>query len=171
MWHWLTGTEAADPTVHRQSAQFLREALLALNRDDLAWAIAPDADDDDILVATWKYDDPHWSNLLVEAEMSSSLEIKLFLDDKRSTVRSVDQETNGLYVGSDGVKRIGIGAFRGQEAEVGAHFEFGRKPDGKFGVLSRSTFHTNDIKEPMRKTVRECGWGWKGVAFGRLKRR
>jgi len=170
LWHWLTGTEPADPSIPRQSKQSLREALLALNRDDLAWAILVDEDDDEILVATWKYKDAHWRKLLVEAEMSSSLQIKLFLDEVRNTVRSVDEQVNlGFFNGPYGVE-IGVRGFRGQKAHVGAHFEFGRKPDGKFGMLSRSVFHTNDIKSAVRKTVRACGWGWKGVSFGRLKR-
>jgi hypothetical protein len=169
-WHWLTGTEAADPRVSRQSAQSLRKALLGLNRDDLAWALVPDADDDEILVAGWKYKDPHWRKLLFEAEVSSSIRIKVFLDEARGTVRSVDEQVDvGLFNTPDGAE-IGVHGFRGQKAEVGAHFEFGRKADGKFGVLSRTVFRTNDIKHAMQDTARKCGWGWKGVSFGRLKR-
>ena len=171
IFHWLTGTEAADPTIPRQSAQALRAALLGLNRDDLAWAIAPDPGDDEILVAGWKYQDPHWRALLFEAELPSSIHIKVFLDEAHSTVRSVDEQVEvGLFNTTDGGVEIGVRGFRGQAAEVGAHYDFGRKPDGKFGVLSHTVFHTNDIKHAMQKTARECGWGWKGVAFGRLKR-
>lgn len=112
IFHWLTGTEAPDPTIPRQSAQSLRTALLGLNRDDLAWAIAPDPGDDEILVAGWKYQDPHWRALLFEAELSSSIHIKVFLDEARSTVRSVDEQVEvGLINTADGGVEIGVEGF------------------------------------------------------------
>jgi hypothetical protein len=171
LWHWWTGTQAADPRVARVSAITFRKALLELNRDGLAWAVASDPDDPEVLVATWKYDDARWRELLVAAEMSTSITIKMFLDDHRSTVRSVDQEIRiGVSVDNAGLT-IGIGGFRGQRVEVGKNWTFGRKPDGRFGATSHTRFSTNDIKRALQGVARDGGWAWKGVPFARLKRR
>jgi hypothetical protein len=171
LWHWLTGTQDADPTILRRSAENLRRTLLCLNSDELPWAIRPDPRDDEILVATWKYADPRWQKSLLAAGMSTSIRICLFLDDERSTVRSIDEQVDvGLAIGGSSVS-IEIGAFRGQKVEVGRSLTFRRDSDGHFRIAFSARFDTNDIKRTLQGVARSNGWAWKGVAFGRLKDR
>ena len=169
LWHWFTGTEPAAPNTPRKSAAQLRQALLGLNSDDIAWSIAPDPHDDDVLVARWKYFDPRWHHELNAALLEQSFHTLVFLDDKHTTVRSVDlQISAGVFQGAQEAA-LEIHAFRGQAHEVGKHIEFGRKPDGKFGILSSTSFHSMEFKNAMKDVALACGWGWRGVAFGRLK--
>lgn len=169
LWHWFSGTERADPNTPRKSAAQLRQSLLALNSDEVAWSVTPDPHDDEVLVACWKYFDPRWHDELEAALLEQSFHTLVFLDDRRSTVRSVDMKVSaGVFQGTQEAA-LEIHAFRGQAHEVGKHFEFGRKPDGKFGVLSSTSFRSMDFKNAMKAVALSCGWGWKGVAFGRLK--
>lgn len=169
LWHWFTGTEPANPGCLRKSAEQLRQALLGLNSDEHAWEIAPDPHDDGILAAGWKYTDPRWREELDAALLQYAVHTLVFLDNKRTTVRTVDvQVSAGVFRGAQEAA-LEIHGFRGQAREVGKHIEFGRKPDGKFGLLSCTSFHSIEFKNAMKNVALSSGWGWKGVAFGKLK--
>jgi len=38
----------------------------------------------------------------------------------------------------------------------------------KPGVVYNYRFSTSEIKKPIQEAVAACGWGYKGVAFGKL---
>ena len=73
--------------------------------------------------------------------------------------------------GAERVPRLSMGAeaFRGQKKEVG----FGRavafrEEDLRLGVVYDYKFDTSELKEPLQQVVLADGWGWRGVAFGKL---
>ena len=43
-----------------------------------------------------------------------------------------------------------------------------RRVGGSWGEAYSYKFNTGELKGPLRKAAAEAGWGWKGVAFGRL---
>jgi hypothetical protein len=164
---WFTGTKAANTNIAPAGPDQLKRAILALNRDELPWHVrAGDGKAD--LIATWKFEDAYWRRELEKARMSNTIQMLMRLDVGNRTVRSVDREISVYW--SAGLARlsVSIGAFRGQENEVGRSFVFGRKPDGKFGKLEEMQFSSSDFKTPIRQVVADNGWAWQGVVFAKL---
>ena len=169
----LTGSRAADPDVAPVPAAELKAALLALNSDDLPWRVAATKNREDQLFASWKYDEPRWHKLLVDTNIiptdNKSQRLRILMDFRadRHEVRSAD-ELFSSYAAVGG--RGGwLGAFfsfsygRGQTEQSGSHWTFGKKPDGRFGVVAREYLSSDQVKEALRQVVVSRGWAWHGT--------
>jgi hypothetical protein len=66
---------------------WLRQALLDLNRDDLAWRIQANPASAVDLTAKWKFDDSHWSDELRKSGMMPGLRVHLRLHEDVHLVR------------------------------------------------------------------------------------
>jgi hypothetical protein len=83
-------------------------------------------------------------------------------------VRGKDEEFTVAW--RAGVPSLSISAtkFQGQmtSVEFGAAYAF--TEELKPGEVYNYRFSTNEIKKPIQEVVAACGWGYKGVAFGKL---
>jgi len=58
--------------------------------------------------------------------------------------------------------------FRGQTWEKGFETVYAFREDGSFGKIYDYKFSTHEIKAPLIEAAHAAGWGWRGVAFGKL---
>ena len=69
-----------------------------------------------------------------------------------------------------GVPSVAVSAeaFRGQKVEMSFGTAFAFKENLEFGKVYEYRFKTAEIKAPLQETAAATGWGWRGVAFGKL---
>jgi hypothetical protein len=153
------------------TASELRQALLDLNRDDIAWRVEASPTSAVDLTALWKFDDPRWSSELIEAGgvgIMPGLRVRLRLHEVAHVVRSFDEDFE--CSARAGLTHLSLQASYGCGQLSGSSIQltYGRREDGTFGRLSRVRFSTEDIKESLRQVVVQHGWAWRGVLIGRL---
>ena len=90
-------------------------------------------------------------------------------DEAAGEVRAVDQEWAVEW--HAGVPSLALSAegFRGQKVEMsfGTTYAF-REEDLTYGKVYEYRFSTKELKTPLIEAASAAGWGWKGVAFGKL---
>lgn len=167
---FITGNADAPADVPRASREALIEALLALRDPAGRWHVRR-AEEDEApadLVGEWTMVDAEWRRVFGAAGERKLLRVLMRLDEERATVRSLDRETIATWSASATHLSYQWSGFRGQKIEVGRTWTFGKRDDGSFGKTDETHFSTNDLKEPLRHAVAAAGWGWHGVAFGKL---
>src|ERR1700722_4732355 len=171
----LTGSLGAVPGVVPSSALELREALLALNRDDLQWSIQTFEADGPALVAALKFEDPQWRGRIHDAGIRSGVRILLKLHPETHTVRSIDERFPVQW--QDGIAQIRTkpspeqGSWFGQRGQLRQgvnETSFGRRADGSFGKTGHFEFSSEAMKQTLRQTVTQHGWVWQGMVIGAL---
>ncbi len=169
LFDWLTGSKKAPAGVPRQPAAALREALLAVNRDTAPFLIRDGAAEGVDLVAEWKIVDARWYEIFAKAGLERVFKVLMRFDEAAGEVRAVDQEWTVAW--RAGVPGLALSAqgFRGQkvEASFGTAYAF-REEDLRYGKVYQYRFATKELKEPLIAAAQAAGWGWKGVAFGKL---
>lgn len=169
MFDFITGSKSAPKDVPRQPREVLRGQLLGLNRPGRPWGVRDGARDGVDLIAEWKIVDAQWYQIFAKAGLQSVFRILMKFDDEAGEIRAVDQEWTVAW--EAGVPRLSMAAeaFRGQKKEIsfGKAVAF-REEDLQLGVVYEYSFKTSEIKDPLQETALANGWGWKGVAFGKL---
>ena len=168
MFDWMTGSKAAPKGVARQPAAALREQLLALNRETAPFQVRDGAPEGVDLVAEWKLVDAKWYEIFAKAGVKRVFKVLMKFDEKKGEVRAVDQEYEiewragvpHLYLVADG--------FRGQKWEASFETVYAFREDLTFGKVYEYKFNTSEIKDPLVEATQAAGWGWRGVAFGKL---
>ena len=165
---FLTGTKAAPAGVARKPASELRAALLALNRDSSPWIVRDGAPEGADLVAEWKIVDARWYEIFAKASLTKVFKVLMKLDAEKGEVRAVDQDWTVEW--RAGVPNLSLSAeaFRGQKVEMSFGTAFAFKENLEFGKVYEYRFKTAEIKTPLQDTAAASGWGWRGVAFGKL---
>lgn len=166
---WLTGSKPAPAGAVRQPAAALRQALLALNRDTAPFVIRDGAPEGVDLVAEWRIADARWYEIFAKASLQKVFKVLMKLDEARGEVRAMDQEWTVEW--RAGVPNLALSAeaFKGQKMEMsfGTAFAF-KEQDLTYGKVYEYRFKTGEIKDPLIAAAQAAGWGWKGVAFGKL---
>jgi hypothetical protein len=120
------------------------------------------------LIAEWKIVDAQWYEIFGKAGLSKVFRIYLKLDPEAHEVRAMDREYSVSW--SAGVPSLltEISNFKGQtqSIEFGKGFAFTETLAP--GQVYNYRFNTGEIKKPIQDAVTECGWTYKGVAFGKL---
>jgi hypothetical protein len=165
---FLTGTKAAPAGVARKSAADLKAALLALNRDSSPWQVRDGAAEGCDLVAEWKIVDARWYEIFAKASLTKVFKVLMKLDEPKGEIRAVDQDWTVEW--RAGVPNLSLSAeaFRGQKVEMSFGTAFAFKENLEFGKVYEYRFKTAEIKTPLQDTAAASGWGWRGVAFGKL---
>ena len=155
----------------------LREALLAVNRDGAPWQVRDGAKEKVDLVAEWKIVDAAWYETFAKAGVKRVFKILMRFDEASGQVRSVDQEfevewragvpsLNDLSVIGGGAEFKG---FRGQAWEMSTETVWAfREEDLSWGKVYSYNFKSDEMKKPLEAAAKAAGWGWRGVAFGKL---
>ncbi len=158
----------ADKNVPVLSVREVRERLLTLNRETAPYQIIDGASQNVDLIAEWKIVDANWSELFAKANLTKVFRIYMKFDTNKHEGRGKDEEFTVEW--RAGVPSLSIAAskFQGQmtSVEFGAAYAF--TEELKPGVVYNYRFSTNEIKKPIQEAVAACGWGYKGVAFGKL---
>lgn len=165
---WLTGSRPAPDGVARESAAALRERLLGLNRDTAPFVIRDGKAEGVDLVAEWKIVDAKWYEIFAKAGIKRVFKVLMKLDEARGVVRSADQEWSVEWRAGLPELTLAASGFRGQKWEMSFESVYAFREDGSWGEVYTYKFDTGEIKGPLHKAAAEGGWGWKGVAFGKL---
>lgn len=167
LFDWFTGTKRPEDGVVPRSPQEVHQALLALNRPDVAFVVRDGGPEGVDLVSEWRIIDPAWHQYFAAVNMTKSFQVRMRFDAGKAEVRSVDQALEVDWV--HGVPQLSFPEVsRGQTKQVERTWTVGRDKDGGVELESRASFSSDDLKSPLQKTVTSLGWTWRGVAFGKL---
>ena len=146
----------------------VRQRLLELNRETAPYQIIDGASQNVDLIAEWKIVDAKWYELFAKANITKVFRIYMKFDADKQQVRGKDEEFTVDW--RAGVPSLSMSAskFQGQltSVEFGAAYAF--TEELKPGVVYKYRFNTAEIKKPIQEAVTDCGWDYKGVAFGKL---
>ena len=168
LFDWLTGSKSAPAGVPRQSTEALREALLSTNRDTAPFLVRDGAPEGVDLVAEWKIVDARWYEIFAKASLQKVFKVLMKFDAEKGEVRSVDQQWSVEWRAGVPTLSLSAEAFKGQKMEMSFGTAFAFKENLEFGQVYEYRFKTSEIKDPLVETAHKAGWGWKGVAFGKL---
>ncbi len=89
-------------------------------------------------------------------------------DEARHEVRAKDEEYTVEW--RAGVPSLSVAAskFSGQKTSIEFGTAYAFTEELKPGQVYNYRFNTNEIKKPIQEAVTDCGWTYKGVAFGKL---
>ncbi|MEU5437632.1 hypothetical protein AB0G73_30245 [Streptomyces sp. NPDC020719] len=139
----LTGTRFPESGVVPRSATEVRAALLALGGPDVPYrvreAFAQERAD---LAAEWRI-----------GELGLRLKVRMRLDRERHEVRALEERWDA--------KEHTYG--RGQMSGVHKEWTYERGADGRRHLVETLNVRTSDMRDALRDTVLEAGWGWRGV--------
>ena len=164
----FTGSKAPAPGTARIPASELRTALLGLNRDSSPWQVRDGGPEGCDLVAEWKIVDAHWYEIFAKASLSKVFKVLMKFDEAKGEIRSVDQEFTVEWRAGVPALSASVEAFRGQKVEVSFGAAYGFTETLAPGQIYKYRFATKELKEPLQDVATKSGWGWKGVAFGKL---
>lgn len=169
LFDFLTGGSKPPTDRNRASTPSLRDALTDLNRDTAPFRIRDGAPENVDLVAEWKIVDARWYEVFAKAGTKRVFKVLMKFDEDAGQVRSVDQEFAVEWRAGVPELTATAEAFRGQnwEASFEAVYAF-REEDLSWGKVYQYRFSTDEIKKPLVAAARQVGWGWRGVAFGKL---
>jgi hypothetical protein len=168
LFDFITGSKAAPAGVTRQPQATLREAMLALNRPSAPWQIRDGAPEGCELVAEWRIVDAKWYEIFAKASLTKVFKVLMRFDEAKGEVRAVDQEWTVEWRAGIPALSLSAEAFRGQKVEMSFGAAFAFKETLEYGKVYEYRFKTGEIKDPLQETAAANGWGWKGVAFGKL---
>ena len=150
------------------SADEVRQRLLALNRETAPYQIIDGTSQNVDLIAEWKIVDARWYEIFAKASLTTVFRIYMKFDAAKHEVRGKDEECTVSW--RAGVPSLSFSAskFQGQMASVQFGTAYAFTEELKPGQVYNYRFSTNEIKKPIQEAVAACGWGYKGVAFGKL---
>ena len=168
LFDWLTGTKAAPAGVERQPVSELRTRLLAVNRDTAPFIIRDGAPEGVDLVAEWRIVDASWYEIFAKAGLEKAFKVLMKFDEAAGEVRAVDQEWEVSW--RAGIPELSLAAsgFRGQKKEISFGTAYAFCEDLSYGEVYNYRFNTKELKTPLIEAAQQAGWGWRGVAFGKL---
>lgn len=168
LFNWLTGTKPPPEGVVRQPVAVLRERLLGVNRDTAPFIIRDGAPEGVDLVAEWKIVDARWYEIFAKASLKKAFKILMRFDEASGQVRAVDQEWQVEWRAGVPSLSLSAEAFRGQKMEMSFGTAYAFREDLSYGNVYEYRFVSSELKDPLIAAAHAAGWGWKGVAFGKL---
>ena len=120
------------------------------------------------MIAEWRIVDARWYEIFAKAGLEKAFKISLRLDEAAKEVRAMDSEYEVSW--SAGVPRMTLAAktFKGQSTSIEFGAAYGFTENLSIGEIYNYKFATSEIKKPVQKAATDCGWTYKGVAFGKL---
>ncbi|RZJ03534.1 MAG: hypothetical protein EON89_11140 [Brevundimonas sp.] len=168
LFDFLTGSKAPPAGVKRQSTAELRKALMAVNRATAPFVIRDGKKEKVDMVAEWRIVDAKWYEIFAKAGIKKVFKILMKFDEEKGEVRAVDELWEVEWRAGIPTLSAAASASRGQQFEKSFETVYAFREDGSFGEVYDYAFDTTEIKNPVRAAVLASGWGWRGVAFGKL---
>jgi hypothetical protein len=146
----------------------VRQRLLALNRETAPYQIRDGSAEGVDLIAEWKIVDARWYEIFAKANLTKVFRIYMKFDEAKHEVRAKDEEYTVEW--RAGVPSLSLSAskFSGQKTSIEFGTAYAFTEELKPGQVYNYRFNTNEIKKPIQEAVTDCGWTYKGVAFGKL---
>ncbi|MFI9721676.1 hypothetical protein ACIHFE_18795 [Streptomyces sp. NPDC052396] len=162
----LTGTRYPDDGVPPRPVQELRAALLALNGPDVPWVVhTATAKERADLVAEWRVMEPAWHGFFQRNQLDRTVKTHMRLDTRNHEVRTIDHQREVTWVGNPPRPAFGGEWSRGQVTAVSRRWVVKRGPDGSLHKEEVFRFDPAEMKIPLRQTVLDAGWTWRGMLF------
>jgi len=168
LFDWLTGSKPAPVGVKRQSVAKLRAALMAVNRKDAPFKVRSGEEEGVDLVAEWRIVDAKWYEIFAKAGIKRVFKVLMKFDESKGEVRAVDQSWEVEWRAGVPVLTATASAVRGQTWEKSFETVYAFREDLSWGEVYSYRFDTDEIKKPLVAAAQKAGWGWRGVAFGKL---
>ena len=168
LFDWMTGSKRAPAGVPRLAGPALRDSLLAVNRDTAPFTVRDGAPEGVDMVAEWRIVDAQWYEIFAKAGVQRVFKVLMKFDEAKGEVRAVDQAWEVEWSAGIPVLSARAEGIRGQTWEKSFETVYAFREDLSFGEVYSYRFDTSEIKDPLRAAVLEAGWGWRGVAFGKL---
>ena len=158
----------AIPIVGKDPSAEIRNRLLALNRPTAPWQIIDGRSEGVDLVAEWKIVDVQWKEIFSKAKLTKTFRIYIKFDPAKKEVRTLDKETTVQWQAGFPSFHAEASTFKGQQTSLsfGTGYAFTETLDS--GRVYKYGFNSNEMKKPIQDAVKEAGWNYKGVAFGKL---
>ncbi len=168
LFDWLTGSKVAPAGVPKQSPETLRAALLGVNRDTAPFVVRDGAPEGVDLVAEWRIVDASWYEIFAKAGLERAFKVLMKFDAAKGEVRAVDQEWQVEWRAGVPSLSLSAEAFRGQQTEIRFGTAYAFREDAYYGKVYDYRFSAKELKTPLIEAALAAGWGWRGVAFGKL---
>ena len=168
LFDFLTGTRAPPAGIARRSTADLRKALLAINRKTAPFVVRDGTKEGVDMVAEWRIVDAKWYEIFAKAGIKRVFKVLMKFDEARGEVRAVDESWEVEWRAGLPVLTATASAARGQQWEKSFETVYAFREDLSFGEVYSYRFDTGEIKDPLRAAALASGWGWRGVAFGKL---
>ena len=150
------------------SAQEVINKLLELNRPSAPYRIIEGTTHGVDLIAEWKIVDAEWYGIFEKAGLEKVFQIRMKLDDAKKQVRAKDYEYSIEWEAGIPALSLTVSGFQGQTTSVQFGTGYAFTEELKPGQVYKYRFSTNEIKNPIKKVIADCGWKYKGIAFGKL---
>lgn len=150
------------------SAGEVRTRLVNVSRPTAPYRIIDGTSEGVDVIAEWKIVDASWKEIFAKAGLSETFRIFLKLHPEKNEAHAVDREYTVSWSAGLPMMKLAASAFRGQtqKIEFGKAYGFTETLDS--GQSYNYRFDTSEIKKPLQEAVTNCGWIYKGVAFGKL---
>jgi hypothetical protein len=142
------------------SGSELRAQIQAINRFDAPVMIEERKGK---LVATWKYLDAHWWELLAKAGLTKVYELHIKFDDAQHLVTLIDVTKTVSWRAGPTEVRLRGGLFRGIILAYEIGKQWGIKENFELGKVYDYKFVPQEIKMPIMNSALRSGWD---VRFG-----
>lgn len=152
----------------RQSPGGLRKSLMAVNRKTSPFVIRDGKKEGVDMVAEWRVVDAKWYEVFAKAGIKKVFKVLMRFDEAKGEVRAVDEQWEIEWRAGVPTLTASGSATRGQKWEKSFEMVYAFREDGSYGEIYNYRFDTDEIKKPLREAVLAAGWGWRGVAFGKL---
>lgn len=168
LFNWMTGSKPAPRGVKRGTVPALRKHLMAVNRDTAPFKIRDGSKEGVDLVAEWRIVDAQWYEVFAKAGVKRVFKVLMKFDEAKGEVRAVDQSWEVEWRAGVPVLSATAEGFRGQSWEKSFETVYAFREDLSWGEVYSYKFDTDEIKKPLVAAAQAAGWGWRGVAFGKL---
>ncbi len=168
LFDWLTSTKRPESGIAVQSADQVRERILAINRPTSPFQIIDGSDEGVDLIAEWKIVDAQWYEIFAKAGLEKVFRIKMKLDAAEHKVRAVDEEFEVSWRAGVPTMQLSASKFRGQKQSIQFGTAYAFTEEFMPGQVYNYRFSTGEMKEPIQEAVNAAGWTYKGVSFGKL---
>jgi hypothetical protein len=138
----------------------LRAQIQAINQFDAPVMIEERKDK---LVATWKYVDAHWWELLAKAGLTKVYELHIKFDKTQRLVTLIDVTKSVAWRAGPTSVRLRGGFFRGIMLAYEIGKQWGIKENFELGKVYDYKFVPQEIKMPIMNSILRSGWD---VRFG-----
>ncbi|MER5944984.1 hypothetical protein ABT127_02845 [Streptomyces sp. NPDC001904] len=164
----LTGTKHPGEGMAPRPAEEVRTALLALNGPEVPYAVRDGRAEGADLLAEWRVTEPSWYGFFSRTDVRHVLRFRLRLVPEKHEVRVVQQQLEVTWVRGVPTLSVSAEAGRGPGRTVSKRWTLGRDDQGRIEATESFSFDTADLRDPLRRTVLDSGWTWRGVVLGRL---
>lgn len=143
----------------------LRDRLLALNHEQLPFAIRPG--DISELEASWKIVDASWYEIFGKAGIKKTHTIYLTLDERKHEVRALEESMDVEWQAGVPQLSLSVEKFQGRtlgSKSFGTGYAFTSIDPLDFGKAYSYRFDVSEMKDPIVQTILEAGWSYVPVA-------